>query len=117
MQRAQEPHSRLGLVGENRNLEIQIKIVRPQLEKRAYIVGYSLEETVKPNVECLVSFGIKREMLPLVVAQQYFFSLKLKIDPEGFARVVEKMPQIVSIKQKVIMKPVEFRLGWAFTLR
>ncbi|KAG7570387.1 Transcription termination factor mitochondrial/chloroplastic [Arabidopsis thaliana x Arabidopsis arenosa] len=100
------------------------------LEKRAYIVGYNLEETVKPNVDCLISFGIKKELLPLLIAQypqivglpvkakmstqQYFFSLKLKIDPEGFARVVEKMPQIVSLKQNVIMKPIEFLLGRTF---
>ncbi|KAG7644225.1 Transcription termination factor mitochondrial/chloroplastic [Arabidopsis suecica] len=106
------------------------KIVARMLEKRSYIVGYNLEETVKPNVDCLISFGVKKELLPLLIAQypqilglpvkakmstqQYFFSLKLKIDPEGFARVVEKMPQIVSLKQNVIMKPIEFLLGRAF---
>ncbi|CAA7050549.1 unnamed protein product [Microthlaspi erraticum] len=106
------------------------KIVARMLEKRAYIIGYNLEETVKPNVDCLISFGVRREVLALVIAQypqilglpvkakmstqQYFFSLKLKIDPEGFARVVERMPQIVSLKQNVIMKPVEFLLGRGF---
>lgn len=103
------------------------KIVARMLEKRAYILGYDLEETVKPNIDCLISFGIRRESLASVIAQypqilglplkaklssqQYFFALKLKIDPEGFAEVVEKMPQIVSLNQNVIMKPVEFLLG------
>ncbi|KAL6565792.1 Transcription termination factor mterf4, chloroplastic [Orobanche hederae] len=103
------------------------KILARMFEKRTYILGYDLEETVKPNVECLVSFGIKTEAIASVIAQypqvlglplkaklssqQYFFSLKLKIDPDGFARVVEKMPQIVSLKQNVIMKPVDFLLG------
>ncbi|XP_068330011.1 transcription termination factor MTERF4, chloroplastic-like isoform X2 [Pyrus communis] len=103
------------------------KILARMLEKRTYLLGYDLEETVKPNVDCLISFGIRREALASVVAQypqilglplkakmssqQYFFSLKLKIDPEGFARVVEKMPQIVSLHQHLIMKPVEFLLG------
>lgn len=103
------------------------KILARMLEKRAYILGYDLEETVKPNVECLLSFGIRREALASVIAQypqilglplkaklssqQYFFNLKLKIDPEGFARVIEKMPQIVSLHQHVIMKAVEFLLG------
>ncbi|XP_010526976.1 PREDICTED: transcription termination factor MTERF4, chloroplastic [Tarenaya hassleriana] len=107
------------------------KIVARMLEKRAYILGFDLEETVKPNMDCLISFGIRRELLPSVIAQypqmlglplkakmssqQYFFSLKLKIDPEGFALVVEKMPQVVSLNQNVIMKPVEFLLGRAFT--
>ncbi|CAH2057560.1 unnamed protein product [Thlaspi arvense] len=46
-------------------------------------------------------------------AQQYFFTLKLKIDPDGFARVIERMPQIVSLNQDVIMKRIEFLLGRA----
>ncbi|KAK9986361.1 hypothetical protein SO802_031312 [Lithocarpus litseifolius] len=104
-------------------------ILARMLEKRAYILGYDLEETVKPNVECLLSFGIRREALASVIAQypqilglplkaklssqQYFFNLKLKIDPQGFAQVIEKMPQIVSLHQHVIMKPVEFLLARA----
>ncbi|XP_007201038.2 transcription termination factor MTERF4, chloroplastic isoform X2 [Prunus persica] len=109
------------------SLGLPKKILARMLEKRAYLLGYDLEETVRPNVDCLISFGIRREVLASVVAQypqilglplkakmssqQYFFSLKLKIDPEGFARVIEKMPQIVSLHQHVIMKPVEFLLG------
>lgn len=104
-------------------------ILARMLEKRAYILGYDLEETVKPNAECLLSFGIRREALASVIAQypqilglplkaklssqQYFFNLKLKIDPQGFAQVIEKMPQIVSLHQHVIMKPVEFLLARA----
>lgn len=109
------------------SLGLPKKIVARMLEKRAYILGYDLEETVKPNIDCLISFGIRRESLASVIAQypqilglplkaklssqQYFFTLKLKIEPEGFAEVVEKMPQIVSLNQNVIMKPVEFLLG------
>ncbi|KAF3548736.1 hypothetical protein DY000_02010097 [Brassica cretica] len=53
--------------------------------------------------------------------QHYFFSVKLKIDPEGFARVVEKMPRVVSLKQlsiTVIMKPfrVSVRNLWNWFL-
>lgn len=111
------------------SLGLPKKILARMLEKRAYILGYALEETVKQNVECLLSFGIRREALASVIAQypqilglplkaklssqQYFFNLKLKIDPQGFAQVIEKMPQIVSLNQHVIMKPVEFLLGRA----
>ncbi|CAI9099692.1 OLC1v1036551C1 [Oldenlandia corymbosa var. corymbosa] len=102
-------------------------IIARIFEKRPYILGYDLEETVKPNVECLISFGIRKEALASVIAQypqilglplkaklssqQYFFNLKLKVDPDGFAGVIEKMPQIVSLNQHVIMKPVDFLLG------
>lgn len=109
------------------SLGLPKKILARMFEKRAYILGYDLEETIKPNVECLLSFGIRRESIASVIAQypqiiglplkaklssqQYFFNLKLKIDPEGFAHVIERMPQIVSLNQHVIMKPVDFLLG------
>ncbi|KAK9281251.1 hypothetical protein L1049_004147 [Liquidambar formosana] len=109
------------------SLGLPKKVLARMFEKRAYILGYDLEETIKPNVECLISFGIRREAVASVIAQypqiiglplkaklstqQYFFNLKLKIDPEGFAQVIERMPQIVSLNQHVIMKPVEFLLG------
>ncbi|XP_071904322.1 transcription termination factor MTERF4, chloroplastic-like [Coffea arabica] len=111
------------------SLGLQKKILARMFEKRAYLLGYDLEDTVKPNVECLISFGIRQEAIASVIAQypqilglplkaklssqQYFFNLKLKVDPDGFARVIEKMPQIVSLNQHVIMKPVEFLLGRA----
>lgn len=109
------------------SLGLPKKVLARMIEKRAYLLGYDLEETIKRNVECLISFGIGRELLASVIAQypqiiglplkaklstqQYFFNLKLKIDPEGFARVIERMPQIVSLNQHVIMKPVNFLLG------
>ena len=109
------------------SLGLPKKVLARMFEKRAYVLGYDLEECIKPNVDCLVSFGIRREALASVIAQfpqilglplkaklssqQYFFNLKLKIDPDGFARVIERMPQIVSLNQNVIMKPVEFLLG------
>lgn len=108
------------------SLGLPKKVLARMLEKRPYLLGYNLEETVKPNVDCLVSFGIRKEALPSIIAQypqviglplkaklssqQYFFDLKLKIDPEGFARVIERMPQIVSLHQNAIMKPVNFLL-------
>ncbi|KAE8677765.1 ribosomal protein L7Ae/L30e/S12e/Gadd45 [Hibiscus syriacus] len=109
------------------SLGLPKKILARILEKRAYILGYDLEETVKPNVDCLISFGIRREAIASVIAQypqiiglplkaklssqQYFFNLKLKIDPDGFALIIEKMPQIASLNQRVLMKPIEFLLG------
>ncbi|KAI8015395.1 hypothetical protein LOK49_LG05G02882 [Camellia lanceoleosa] len=109
------------------SLGLPKKITARMLEKRAYLLGYDLEETVKPNVDCLISFGIRREALASIIAQypqiiglplkaklstqQYFFNFKLKIDPDGFAQVIERMPQIVSLNQNVIMKHVEFLVG------
>lgn len=102
-------------------------VVARMVEKRPYLLGYDLEETVKPNVAALASFGIRKEAIPMVVAQfpqilgmplraklaaqQYFFSLKLGIEPEGFARAMEKLPQIAALSQAVMAKPVEFLRG------
>ncbi|GKU99777.1 hypothetical protein SLEP1_g12572 [Rubroshorea leprosula] len=113
------------------SLGLRKKILARMLAKRAYILGYNLQETVKPNIDCLISFGIRTEFLASAIAQfpqilvlpskaklssqQYFFNLKLKIDLEGFARVIEKMPQIVSLNQHVILKPVEFLLEWGMS--
>ncbi|XP_009607945.1 transcription termination factor MTERF4, chloroplastic-like [Nicotiana tabacum] len=113
------------------SLGLPKKILARMIEKRAYLLGYDLEQTVKVNVNCLLSFGISREALPSVIAQypqilglplkaklssqQYFLKLKLKIDTDGFARVIERMPQIVSLQQHVILKPVEFLLGRGFS--
>ncbi|XP_047318579.1 transcription termination factor MTERF4, chloroplastic [Impatiens glandulifera] len=109
------------------SLGLPKKILSRMFEKRPYLLGYDLEGTVKLNVDCLLSFGIRREALASMIAQfpqilglplkaklssqQYLFSLKLKIEPDGFARVIERMPQLVSLNQNVIMKPVEFLLG------
>ncbi|KAG0460645.1 hypothetical protein HPP92_020942 [Vanilla planifolia] len=109
------------------SLGLPRRILARMLEKRTYILGYDLKETVKPNVDALLSFGVRREALPALIAQyppilglplkaklstqQYLFNLKLKIDPEGFARALEKMPQIVSLSQNVILRPVEFLKG------
>ncbi|CAM8979536.1 unnamed protein product [Rhodiola kirilowii] len=109
------------------SLGLPKKILVKMLEKRPYVLGYNLEETIKPNVEGLLSFGVRKEAIPSVIlqypeilglplkaklyTQQYFLNLKLKIDPGQFAQVVERMPQIVSLNQNVIMMPINFLLA------
>ncbi|CAN6478029.1 unnamed protein product [Victoria cruziana] len=109
------------------SLGLPKKVLARMFEKRPYILGYSLEESMKPNMESLLNFGIRREKLAAVIAQYpqilgiplksklsaqlYFFNLKFKINPEDFALIVEKMPQIVSLNQSVISKPLEFLKG------
>ncbi|KAF5929930.1 hypothetical protein HYC85_000124 [Camellia sinensis] len=113
------------------SLGLPKKIIARMLEKRAYILGYDLEETVKPNVDCLISFGIRREALASIIAQypqiiglplkaklstqQYFFNFKLKIDPDGFAQVIERMPQISEMGRPV-NELVEFPEYFTYSL-
>ena len=106
-------------------------VVARMLEKRPYILGFDPDDTVKPNLATMASFGVREEKIPAMVAQypqilglplkaklssqQYFFSLKLGILPEGFATAIEKFPQIVSLNQSLILKPVEFLSGRGFS--
>ncbi|CAN4099359.1 unnamed protein product [Withania somnifera] len=96
------------------------KILARMLEKRAYLLGYDLEEIVKPNdaLPSVIAQFPQILGLPLkakLSSQQYFFNLKLKVDHDGFARVIEKIPQIVSLHQHVILKLVKFLLGRGFS--
>ncbi|CAA2988495.1 transcription termination factor MTERF4, chloroplastic [Olea europaea subsp. europaea] len=51
------------------SLRLPEKILARMFEKRAYTLVYDLEETVKPNVDCLMSFAIRKEALASVIAQ------------------------------------------------
>ncbi|KAH0904225.1 hypothetical protein HID58_043728 [Brassica napus] len=57
------------------------------------LLGFKLEGIMSTSIAYLLP--VKDKMS----TQHYFFSVKLKIDPEGFACVVEKMPRVVSLKQ------------------
>eukprot|EP01018_Ginkgo_biloba_P003746 Gb_08960 [translate_table: standard] len=113
------------------NLGLPKQVLARMFEKRPYILGYNLEETMKRNVESLLSFGVRQECLASVIAQypqilglglkpkltsqQYFFNFNIKVGPEDFGRVLEKMPQIVSLPQAPILKRVEFFRGRGFS--
>lgn len=38
-------------------------------DKRMYVLWYYLEETVKPNVYALISFGVRKEAVLMIVVQ------------------------------------------------
>ncbi|KAE8726934.1 putative Angio-associated migratory cell protein [Hibiscus syriacus] len=69
--------------------------------------GLSSRGTMSTSVAYLASIGVS----PRDIGPVYFFCLKLKIDPDGFARIIEKMPQIASLNQHVLMKPIKFLSG------
>ncbi|ONH93694.1 hypothetical protein PRUPE_8G247800 [Prunus persica] len=102
------------------------------IEKRPHILGFGLEERVKPNVQSLLEFCVRKESLASVVAQYPEIigidlkpkllgqqsSLKSVIDlsPEEFGGVVEKMPQVVSLSDRPMMKHVDFLKNCGFSL-
>eukprot|EP01018_Ginkgo_biloba_P004446 Gb_36311 [translate_table: standard] len=106
------------------NLGLQKQVLARLIEKRPYILGFSLQEQMKENVESLLSFGVKQEGLasiiaqypeilglelkPKLISQKEFFSDSLKVGHEDFGKVLEKMPQVVSLTQDPVLKRVEF---------
>ncbi|GAV80468.1 mTERF domain-containing protein [Cephalotus follicularis] len=103
------------------------------IEKRPHILGFELRERVKPNVEYLLEFGVREASLPSVVAQypeiigidlkpklvgqQSLLHSIIDLAPEDFGRIVEKMPQVVSLSNKPIIKHVDFLKDCGFSLQ
>ncbi|KAF9607155.1 hypothetical protein IFM89_032377 [Coptis chinensis] len=103
------------------------------IEERPYILGFGLEDRVKPNVEALLEFGARKESLASVVAQypeiiglelkdkllaqQKLLQTTIDVNPEDFGRLVEKMPQIVSLSHSPSLKHIDFLKGCGFSLQ
>ncbi|XP_078441581.1 mitochondrial transcription termination factor family protein [Wolffia australiana] len=102
-------------------------IIARMLEKRPEMLGFDLEETVKPNLVALAAVGVRPETIPAMVAQfpqllglplkaklaaqQFFFSHKLGVGPDGFAATMERLPQLAGLNPSLISKPAEFLRG------
>lgn len=94
------------------------------IEKRPHILGFGLQEMVIPNVESLLDFNVREGSLASAIAQypeiiginlkqklqaQYtFLSSLFDLGSEDFGRVIEKMPQVVSLSNKPVVKHVDF---------
>lgn len=102
------------------------------IEKRPFILGFGLEDRIKPNVESLLEFNVRKSLLASVIAQypeimgidvqtrlctrRDFLNSIIQLDPVGFGRVVEKMPQIVSLNNTAILKHLDFLKERGFSL-
>ncbi|XP_071906885.1 uncharacterized protein [Coffea arabica] len=109
----------------------QLAIAR-LIEKRPFILGFGLEDRIKPNVESLLEFNVRKSLLASVIAQypeiigvdvqtrlctrRDFLNSIIQLDPVGFGRVVEKMPQIVSLNNTAILKHLDFLKECGFSL-
>ncbi|KAK6124543.1 hypothetical protein DH2020_041713 [Rehmannia glutinosa] len=106
------------------SLGIPCLAVARLIEKRPHILGFGLDEKVKPNVKSLLEYNIKQTSLAGVIAQypeiigielesklhsqRAFLSSIIELSPEDFGKVIEKMPQIVSLSDKAIVRHVNF---------
>ncbi|GAB4829760.1 Transcription termination factor mterf4, chloroplastic [Ancistrocladus abbreviatus] len=101
------------------------------IEKRPHILGFGLDDRVKPNVKLLLEFEVREGSLPSVIAQypeiigldlkaklstqRDFLTSIVNLCPEDFGRLIEKMPQAVSLNTTAILKHVDFLKGCGFT--
>ncbi|MCD7470268.1 hypothetical protein HAX54_009992 [Datura stramonium] len=103
-----------------RGLDVEKQDIGYVLMKYPELLGFKLEGTMSTSVAYLVSIGVNpRDVGPMVTQYPYFLGMRVgtTIKPlvdylvswiaqkYCFARVLEKMPQIVSLHQHVIMKP------------
>ncbi|XP_061339200.1 transcription termination factor MTERF4, chloroplastic [Gastrolobium bilobum] len=103
------------------------------IEKRPYILGFGLEEKVKPNVKYLEEFNVRRISLPSIIAQypdiigadlkpklinrRSLLNSVLDLNHEDFGRIVEKMPQVVSLSNEPMLKHIDFLKDCGFSLQ
>nr|POE95436.1 transcription termination factor mterf4, chloroplastic [Quercus suber] len=112
------------------------------LERYPEVLGFKLEGTmstsvaylrVKPNVEFLLEFNVRKALLPSVVAQypeiigldlkpkllsqQSLLNSIIDIGPEDFGKVVEKIPQVISLSKTPVIKRVDFLKNCGFSLQ
>ncbi|KAK3005891.1 hypothetical protein RJ639_017757 [Escallonia herrerae] len=102
------------------------------IENRPHILGFGLEEIVIPNIASLLEFEVREmslasviaqypdmigiDLKPRLVSQRSFLSSVIGLGPEEFGRVVEKMPQIVSLNHSPVVKHVDFLIDCGFSL-
>ncbi|KAL0359417.1 UNVERIFIED_CONTAM: Transcription termination factor MT, chloroplastic [Sesamum angustifolium] len=102
------------------------------IEKRPHILGFQLDDKVKPNVKLLLEYNVRHTSLASVIAQypeimgidleskllsqRGFLSSIIQLTPEDFGRVIEKMPQIVSLSDKAIVRHVDFLKECGFSM-
>ncbi|XP_071738275.1 transcription termination factor MTERF4, chloroplastic [Rutidosis leptorrhynchoides] len=114
------------------SLGIPTLAVARLIEQRPHILGFGLEDKIKPNVKFLTEFGVRETSISSVIAQypeilgldlgsrlqkqQSFFNSVIDFNREDFGKVIEKMPQIVSLTNAPVVKHVDFLKACGFSL-
>ncbi|XP_076904494.1 transcription termination factor MTERF4, chloroplastic-like [Bidens hawaiensis] len=94
------------------------------IEKRPHILGFGLNDRIKPNAKFLTEFGVRESFICSIIAQYpeiigldlgpklskqlSFLTSLVNLTHEDFGKVIEKMPQIVSLSNAAVVKHVEF---------
>lgn len=103
------------------------------IEKSPHILGFGLEEKVKPNVGFLLEFNVREKSLASVIAQypeiigiglkskllkqKDLLNSVLDLGSEDLGRIIERMPQAVSLNKTAIVKHLDFLRECGFSLQ
>lgn len=87
---------------------------------------------MKPNIEALLEFGVRKEALASIViqypdilgielreklvAQQSLFESNILVNHDDFGRVIERMPQAINLGRAAVLKHVNFLTACGFLL-
>lgn len=115
------------------SLGIPQLIVARILERRPQILGYDLDHRMQYNVSQLLEVGVQQEAIPGMVAQfpellgrvfsptlgahVDWLKESLELDSDGVARIIEKMPQVIFLKEEVAMGRIKFLKSQRFTAK
>lgn len=101
-------------------------IVARILEKRPYILGFDFNDTMQPAVDDLLEAGVKREAISAIITQYpdilgqsikenltqktRWLVQQVKVAPCDVPRIIEKLPQVLFIKEGLAMERVTYFL-------
>lgn len=113
------------------SLGIPQSIVARILERRPHLLGYDLVHRMQDNVGHLLTIGVKEAALPAVIAQYpevlgrvfdkslqvriEWLKEQLQVDSDGIARMTEKMPQLLFLKNNVVLERIGFLKSMKFS--
>ncbi|GAB2298455.1 Transcription termination factor mterf4, chloroplastic [Dionaea muscipula] len=103
------------------------------IEKRPHILGFGLDERVKTNIKLLLEYEVREGSLGSVIAQhpdiigvdlkpklsrqRYFLASIVDLGPKDFGRMIEKMPEVISLNAGAISNRVDFLMDCGFSMQ
>eukprot|EP00249_Psilotum_nudum_P021321 c28065_g1_i2 orf=103-2241(-) len=108
-------------------------IVARILERRPQLLGYDLNEAMRPAIDELLKAGVQKESIAGVVAQYpeilqlpvkrsldakiSWLTKRFKVSPDDVPRIIEKLPQVLSIKESSAMNRISFLKNAGFSTK
>ncbi|GFY92001.1 mitochondrial transcription termination factor family protein [Actinidia rufa] len=128
----------LDYLGKLGGMDIKPNDIPRVLERYPEVLGFKLEGTMSTSVAYLVGIGVAKkrnwrgfnyaprdfgnaswqgiDLKPKLLSQRSFLDSIIELGPEDFGRVVEKMPQVVSLNNTSVVKHINFLKDSGFSL-